>query len=485
MNRSITKNYLYNLSYQVFVILAPLITTPYISRVLGVKNVGTYNYAQSIVDIFILIGCIGLNLYGQRQIAYVSDKPAERSRAFWELEVLRVLTLTVTAVVFIFSVVNRAENQRIYWFLFIEIAASVLDINWFFQGLENFKIIAIRNFVVKSLGILAIFLFVKNEQQLDIYCLCYAATLLLGNLSLWVYLPKQLVRIPLKSLRIFSHFLPSLVIFIPQIATSIYTMLDKTMIGLLSDDYQVSYYSQGEKVVKLALTIVVSLSLIMLSRVAKSFAEDKLDEVKGSLIQSFRLVFLLGFPITLGLIGIAPDMVQWFFGDGYEPVIPVMMVISPIVLFIGLSGVTGTQFLVPTKRMKEYSGSVAVGMGINVILNFFLIRLLGSIGASIASVIAEFSVMALQVFFVRKDFEWKLLKPAWKNAVSAVIMLDCIFASRLILPHNYWLTTAVQITGGFAIYAVCLLLLRDDFALSLLNTVISKIPFLNKLSSDK
>lgn len=466
---------MYNLSYQIYIIIVPLITTPYISRVLGVETVGLFNFAQSIVDIFILVGCIGLNLYGQRQIAYVSDDPVKRSRTFFELQILRMITISISILVYYFAIVRGSENSRIYLILIIELFASVFDISWFFQGIENFRLISIRNFIVKTAGIICIFAFVKNQSQLDVYCFWYGATIFLGNISLWFCLKRNLVKSGLKKLRIFSHLLPSLIIFLPQISTSIYTMLDKTMVGLLSNNFEVSYYSQAEKIVKLALTIVTSLSLIMMSRIAKNYYDDKMDEAKENLMKSFRLVFFLGIPIMFGLAGIAHGLIPWFYGPGYEPVAPVIMIISPLVMCIGLSGVTGVQYLMPTNRIKAYTSSVVAGMVVNILLNFALIGRFGAIGAAVASVVGEFVVMAVQFFFVRKTFKWTIMLKAWKNIVAAAVMLAVIVLLGRILPYGPAYTTIIEIAAGGCVYGLLLLIMRDSFLLKILTGLMNRL----------
>ena len=256
MPKSIVKNYIYNVSYQILLILTPLITTPYVSRVLGSDNVGIFNYTQSIVNYFILFGCIGLNMYGQREIAYCQNDPQKRSRVFWELVLLRLITVSLSLLVYYFGIAAHSPYQEYYLIFLVEIVAAVFDISWFFQGLENFKMVAIRNFIIKLSGVALIFLFVKTKEQLDIYIWCYAATVFLGNLSLWIGLPKLLVKGGFSFSEMLRHLWPALGMFVPQIAISVYTQLDKTMLGLLSTNSQVGFYSQAEKMSKLTLAIV-------------------------------------------------------------------------------------------------------------------------------------------------------------------------------------------------------------------------------------
>ena len=154
MDKKVVKNYLYNLSYQLLLIILPIITTPYVSRVLGAKGVGTYSYTNSITQYFILLGCIGLNLYGQREIAYYQNDIKKRNRTFFELLFLRFITLTISIIVFYFTMVLHSKYSYIFIIQVLDIIASIFDISWFFQGIEDFQKTVLRNFVVRIICLL-------------------------------------------------------------------------------------------------------------------------------------------------------------------------------------------------------------------------------------------------------------------------------------------------------------------------------------------
>ena len=198
MKKSITKNYIYNLIYQVVVLILPLITAPYISRVLGAENIGIYSYTISIVTYFILFGSLGIAIYGQREIAYLQGKPGEYSKTFWEIVMLRFLTISISVLIFYFVFAQQGQYAVYYRILLLELFATCLDISWFFQGLEEFKKTVIRNTVVKIISIICIFTFVKTSNDLLKYFLIYVFSTTIGNISLWLYLPKYLKKINIK-----------------------------------------------------------------------------------------------------------------------------------------------------------------------------------------------------------------------------------------------------------------------------------------------
>lgn len=472
MDKKVIKNYLYNLGYQVLIILLPLVTTPYVSRVLGAKGIGTYGYTNSITQYFILFGCIGLNLYGQREIAYYQNDIQKRSKVFFELLLLRIITVSISIILYYFSFCQNPTYGYIFSIQIIDVVASMFDISWLYQGMEDFKKIVLRNTLVKICGLIIIFMFVKSPADLPIYVLSYSATLLLGNLSMWMYLPKFVKKVSLKYLNIQKHLKPTIVLFLPQIATSIYTMLDKTMIGALTNNTaEVGYYEQSQKIIRMAMTIATSLGTVMLPRVANLFKEGKLDEVKESMYTSFQFISFLTFPLCFGLIGISKGFVPWFFGEGYGKVVYNMMIISPIIIIIGYSNVIGTQFLLPTGRQKEYTLSVCTGTVVNLCCNFLLIPMLLSYGAAIATVIAELSVTLVQVIATRRTFSYRyIFKLVYKYIIAAVLMLVVLLFLSNIMPVGI-LYTVIQMTAGCFVYFIVLIVLKD----SSIYTVINKI----------
>lgn len=475
MNK-IVKNYFYNLSYQILILIIPLITTPYIARVLGAKGVGIFSYTNSIVQYFILFGCIGLNLYGQREIAYVQHEKDKRDNVFWELVLLRIITVSISLLTYFCTLASHGAYASIFLIMSFDIVASMFDISWFFQGIEDFKKIVIRNFIVKLTGVLLIFLFVKSSNDLYLYVFCQSATLLLGNLSMWAYVPKIIGKIKIRDLNIIKHLKPTIILFFPQIATSVYTVLDKTMIGLLTGiEEEVAYYEQGQKIVKIVMALVTSLGTVMMPRVANLFKQNQLEQVKKYLSKSFRFVFFLAFPMMFGLMAISRNLVPWFFGNGYNKVVPNIMVISPILVIIALSNIMGTQYLLPIGRQKEYTLSVVVGCIVNFSANLLLIPKGLSIGAAVATVIAESSVTGVQMYCIRKDFKFgQIIKDNIQYIISSFIMfVVTYFLARYLSPSI--INTFLCCITGCSIYLGILIMMKDEMLLEVIEKIRLKI----------
>lgn len=219
-------------------IVLPLITTPYLSRVLGAEAIGTYGYTLSIVTYFVLFGSLGIAMYGQREIAYVQKDKQKQSKVFWEMATIKIITLSLAAITFYATFCIHGEYAIYYKILLLELLANFLDITWYYQGIEDFGKTVVRNLVVKIISLLCIFVFVKTQADLWKYILIYTLANVLGNVTMWMYIPKLLAKISLKQLELKKHVKPILSLFIPQIAIQIYIVLDKTMIGSITNNME-------------------------------------------------------------------------------------------------------------------------------------------------------------------------------------------------------------------------------------------------------
>lgn len=476
MKKSLKTNYIYNLLYQILVMVLPLITTPYLSRTLGAEKIGIYSFTLSILSYFILFGCLGINLYGQREIAMVQDDVKKRSKIFWSLFILKLITLFTSFVVFALVNFNDSIYGIYYKILTIELFSNIFDITWFYQGLEDFKKVTIRNTVVRLLSTLLIFLFIKNENDLIFYFLIYCGCNFLSCLTLWYDLKKCIKKVKINFRDIFRHLKPTITLFLPQIAIQIYTVLDKTMLGfILGDMHEVGYYEQSQKIVKMCLMLITALGTVMIPRIANLFANNKQTELNEKIVNMFNVVLIVAFPMCFGLIGISKDFVPWFFGEGYSYVVSLLSIFSFLILAIGLNNITGMQYLIPTKKQNIFTISVIAGAIINFILNLILISKLGGNGAAVSTVIAEFCIFLIQAFYIRKIFNFKLiLKNNVKYLFSSLIMFVIVYIIGIFMDSTI-VTTSIQILSGGIIYVSLLFILKDGLLNQFINIIKEKL----------
>lgn len=476
--KSITKNYFYNLIYQMFLIIVPIAVTPYVARVLGDDASGRYSFATSILTYFTLFAALGFGYYAQREIAKYQENPNEQNKLFWEIIIARLIPIAITTIVYVILLLSGVYGDKytvLIAILLIQVVAIAFDISFFFQGNEDFAKIVIRNVIIKSLSIASIFIFIKNPQDLWKYVLIQSLTIILSNISLWLGLSKKVFKIDIKLLKPLKHLLPTLILFLPTIATSIYTSLDKTLIGVITGiDSENGNYEYAEKLVKMLLTVVTSLGVVVIPRNSKYFAEGNIEAVKENIYKSIQFVLCLGVPLTLGTICVADNMIPWYLGDGYDKAANLMKILSPIILIIGLSNVFGLQFLIPSGQDKKFTISIVAGAVINFGLNCLLITYWQSYGAAIATVIAEFVVTLLMIIFARKDIKFlKALSSSWKYIISGLIMfIPCYFVGHILKPSI--LNTIIIVIIGVVVYGICLLTLRDKFVFGVINMIISK-----------
>ena len=465
--KSVKKNYIYNMLYQLLLIVLPIITTPYLARKLGAGGNGIYGYTISIVTYFILFGSLGISLYGQREIAYNQKSKANRSAILYELLTIKTITMIASATVFYLVFCIHGEYSIYFRILLIEMLANLLDISWFYQGMEDFKKIAIRNFIVKIISLICIFVFIKTPSDINKYLLIYVLSTLFGSITLWIGLKKYIIK-P-KKLDIRRHITMIISLFIPQIAIQVYTVLDKTMIGaILNDMSEVGYYEQSQKIIKILLTIITAVGTVMLPRLANCFSEKNYDQIKSYMLKTFRYVFMIALPLMLGIIAVSNNFAPLFFGKGYEKVPIIMQTLSLIIVFISVSNVTGTQYLLSVKRQQEFSISVIAGAIINFVFNFILIGHYKALGAAISTVIAELSVTLIQIYFIRKDFRIKdIVGCSFNYFVASIVMFIVCFAIDVLIEAKL-IALIVQVSVGVLLYFAMLRVMKDKLFLELI-----------------
>ena len=469
-------NYILNTAYQVLALIAPLITAPYISRVLQPEGTGIYSFTTSVVSFFIMFAVLGTTTYGQRAIAQCRDDRERLSKCFWEIEILSFLSTLVCTIVWIVFIFISPQYKIYYLILTIEIIAVAFDIIWFYSGLEQFKFIVLRNAAIKILSIVLLFVFVKEKSHVWIYLLIIALGKFVGNLSMWLPLKRFIDGIKLSELSILPHFKETLAYFVPTAAASIYTYLDKVMIGAFTDtSVENGYYEQAQKIIKMAYTILVSLNTVMSARMSYLFAQHREAEIKNKLEKALAFIVTLGIPFVFGISGIAYNFVPWFFGEGYDKVSILLILSSPLVLIMSLHNFLSAQYLVPSGQRVRSTKGVIVGAVVNLILNSILIPRFQSIGAVVATLIAETSICVVY-FWMSKEYVPVriLLKYLPRQLISACVMTLCVYLIGRGHSGSI-ITTVIQIVVGGAVYFLLLFIMRDQFTIGLIKQVRKKL----------
>lgn len=457
-------------------IAIPLISTSYISHILGPDGIGKYSFYNSICSYFVLVAIMGTATFGQREISFFQDNKWKRSIVFWENFIIRCATTIIAMTVWkIYIIMQPEHNRNMLEVLSINILGVVVDISWFFQGMEEFGKTVGRSAIFKMLNVILIFMFVKNKNDLITYIFLIVVLQVLSNLSLWLYLPQFICKIAIKDLHPFRNIRAVFQLFIPSIAIQIYTVLDKTMIGLFSESsYENGYYEQAVNISKMVLSLVAAMVTVSAPRMGYYYEKRDETSLKSYLCKSYRFVWFLSVPFCLGLFTIADNVIPWFYGQNYYNMIPVLKMSSFLIFSIGMNSVTGAQYMIPTKRHKSYTFSVLAGAACNFILNLIMIPRYYALGAATASVVAETMIMLVQFYIIKKDVDIKRIFSFSKNYLIAggIMAVVVLFEDRYL--EAKWFNTVLLVFSGGIVYFGILLLLKDSFIIGSINKVVRR-----------
>ena len=363
----VLKNYAYNLSYQLLVILLPIITTPYVTRVFSSDDLGTYGYFNSIVTYFILLATLGVANYGTKVI---SGHRKEIEKNFWGIYSLQLGATVISMSMYaLLCLTLPVMKNPVAYILGLSLVSKGLDISWLFQGLEDFRKITVRNITVKIVGVISIFLFVKSANDLYLYVFLLTIFELLGQLSMWLPAQELIGKLHFDIEYARHHVKPVILLFLPQVAISLYVTLDRTMLGALASTKDVGIYDQALKLVNILLTLVTSLGSVMLPRVAHLLVTGDYKAVNKMHEMSFLVYNLVIFPMMAGILIVNDDFVQFFLGQDFQDARYAIAIMIFRMFFIGWTNIMGIQMLIPHNQNKEFMISTTAPAIISVGLN--------------------------------------------------------------------------------------------------------------------
>ena len=480
--RKLGKNFVYNFISQILTLIVPLITMPYVARVLHETGNGQYSFCLSIITYFILFSNLGFDIYGQRQIAFTQNDIQKKSRIFWEISIIKTF-LTVISLVVLYSIIFTIgfgdKYNNLMFILSFQVAIIPFDIQFFFRGEENFKFIALKTILMKIIGLVFIFIFVRTENDTWIYALCLTLSVVFSNLLLWPSLVKKVVFIPIKEMNFKRHFLPSFFIFLPTLIITIYTVFDKTMIGFLSSnpDYDNGCYEQAYKINSVLLLFVTIISSVLVSRNASEYEKGGVEALNKNIGFACNYVWFIAIPLTIGTCLLSNNISTWLLGDGYAEVPLLLQIMSIRFVFNGFSEIFGNQFFIVIHKEKYSLYASIVAATINFGLNFLFIPMLGAIGAAITTIISEV-IMTLVLFaFIIKNKYYSfsfIFRTCWKYLIAGAFLFIPVFFINRFMEYSVLSFLLATASGIFA-YVSILLLLKDKFLFARINDIFSVI----------
>ena len=400
----VRKNFAYQIIYRVITILTPLITSPILARALGAEKLGLFSATLAFVSYFQLISLLGVENYGNRSIAAVQDDVDKQQELFWNIYAVQVISSLLALLLYgaAFSFVSK-DRYVITLLQGLWLIGSLLNINWYFFGTEQFKLTVTRNICVKILTVLLIVLCVRKPDDILIYVLIMAGDSVLSNLLVWPFLKKSIGFQKPELSKMRKHVKPILILFVPILGMSVFHIMDKTMLDWLGTETDVGYYYSADKIINIPLSIITALGTVMMPRVSNEYSKGNRDGVRNMLKKSTELTIFMTCAVGIGIAAIANEFVPWFFGRGFEPCIRLIYWFVPILFAKAIGDLIRTQYMIPAKLDKLYTIAVFVGAGVNLIANYFLIRVFGALGAVLGTLLAELTVTAFELICTREQ----------------------------------------------------------------------------------
>ena len=382
---------------------------------------------------------------------------------FWNIYAIQLITSILAIVVYVIAVFSIPQMAGVtQLILAIALFTKMIDISWLFSGKEDFKKITIRNVIIRIIGVISIFTFVKSSDNLYLYVFLIVIFDFLGQLVMWVP-AKKFINRPSFNMKIMKKNLhPIVLLFLPQVAISLYVMLDKTLLGILGSYSDVGIYEQGQRLTSILLTVVSSLGAVMLPRVANLLSERRDKEVQDMVKFSFILYNLIIFPMIFGLIAVNDVFVKLFLGKNFQDVKYVLYIVVINIMFVGWTNILGYQVLVVRNKNKEFMLSTTIPAVISVAVNIAVIPFFGYIGASITSVVVEILVFAIQWYYSRNIINKNLLfnKDLVKIICSSLVMFGAVMLCKITLGLDGIIGLAIYIAVGGISYLGMLFLLK-------------------------
>lgn len=480
MSKSIKSNYIFNLLNSISQLLFPLITFPYASRIMMADGIGQVQFFSSIISYISLFTCLGIPMYAIREVAKVRSDKKQMSATTIEILLLHAM-LTVLGYVAVAIICMTVSDVQTDIPLFLILSATIfftaIGCEWFYQGIEDFKYVAIRGLIVKIISVALLFLFVKTKEDILWYGAYTVCGVLGGNIFNFLRLRKYVDRkiVDVHDLHPLRHLKPAIHIFVFNVITSIYLQLNTVLLGFLKDVAAVGYFTAATKLMSMTMSVSSSLGSVMMPRASNLIAENKMSEFKNVIQKSYDFIIAITIPLTIGLIFSSRSAVLVLSGDDFYPAILASQIVAINIISIGISSVIGMQILYPIGKINIVILCTFLGAITNVIVNILLIPHYGHYGTAVAFAMTEIVVTISMYFIGRKYIPIQLLKRQHLNyLISGVIMGVALFTITK-QEYSNIITLISMILTGILVYAICLIALHDPISKIIMNTISSKI----------
>ena len=453
---SIKKNFIYQASYEILLIALPILTSPYVSRVLGASNIGIYSYTYTIAFYFTLFAALGIKNYGNREISRCRDNQEELNKTFSSILFLHVIISSIVLIGYFGYCVLWAKEEYTFYFVIhiFYLIGSLFDISWFFFGFELFKTTVMRNTIIRISSVILIFVLVKDAGDLWKYIFILAFSNFASQIYLWFKIKKLVKIVKVERKEIFKHLPQMSILFIPTIAVSFYNYMDKIMLGALAGTTELGFYENSFKITTVCSSVIGSVGTVMLPRMSNMVAKGDTEASKKYIRISMECVMVMACAMAFGISGISHDFAPIFWGKGFSECGILLALLAIYLPVQGFASVLRTQYLIPNRWDKQYTISLCIGAIVNVVINYLLIPQFHAVGAVIGTIAAETSVCVAQALFVSKCLPIKTyIMQSIPFICIGAIMFGVIRGIEVFM-HTSIATLMVQIVIGAIVYVV-------------------------------
>lgn len=453
--QSLKKNYIFQFTYQIITLVLPLVLVPYLTRVIGDDGLGDYVYINSIAYYFVIAANLGIEKYGQRIISKSRNDDFLLRKSYWSLFVVHIFFSFISIIAYIFFALfsNILGNKTIVWIEIIYVVSALFDITWLFYGLEKFNVVVIKSLILKIVEFVLIFLFVKTPDDLNIYVLIVSVFLLLNQLILLPFAIKEIKPVRITPKDILPHFKPLFIFTIAIVATTMYTVFDKTLLGIFFDNKNVAYYEYANKIISIPRTIITVTGVIIYPRACSAIENNNVKEQEVYLRISSIIASFIGFGSLFGLLGVSREFAVAYFGDDFAESGIIMMALSSIPLIVGFCDIFRAQFLLPLGKEKEYTICLILNGILNIIFSLIFIKIVGIYGVVIGTLVAELFGMVFQGWLCRKYIKYRIIfVESFPFLISGIIMFASITLVKWFLSGFTFLI--VSIVTGFLVHSL-------------------------------
>ena len=475
--KSLKLNFIMNAMLTMSSFLFPLISAPYIYRVLQAEGKGKVTFATSLVAYFLMLARLGIPTYGVRACAKVRDNKQALSRTAHELLIINLIMSLVSYALLFFGLIfvpQLREDRVLYLVVSLTILFDTIGMEWLYKALEQYSYIAIRSMIFKLVALVGMFLLVKGK---DDYLIYGGLTILAASASSifnFFHARKYISMRPMGGYKLSPHIKAVAIFFAMTCASTVYTNLDTVMLGFMKGETVVGYYDAAVKIKSILVSIVTSLGVVLLPRASYYVEQGLMEEFRGITRKALNFVFVAALPMMLYFMLFARQGILLLSGEGYDPAVSAMQIIMPTLLFIGLSNILGIQILVPMGKEKVVLWSLIAGAVVDVIINILLIPRYGAAGAAAGTMVAEFVVLAYQFVVLRREVWSSFRKIGYWKLILALVVATVASVWVLWLKLGLLVTLILSAVLFFGCYGVVLLICKESMTAELLQQIFGK-----------